>query len=198
MNNNEGFVTGCLTLATVLTTAITVFLMYRSNRTASKSLAYAVELEDRRSRPFLIFDLEYVDKCVFAVLKNIGQSPAVKIAINISPKIMRKFGSDEKSEIGMTKYPPSQFLPGQSRRDFIELANVFHQEYGSDMLNGSIGYLDLSGKYYDEKFSIDLKFMLNLHDIVKPDIAKELKTVADKISKIEKHFSSYLDRTRDR
>jgi hypothetical protein len=184
MNKNEGFIMGCLTFVSVGTTAIMAWLMTRSNNISSQSLTYAVELEDRRSRPYLIFDLEYSDHCIFAILKNIGLSPAVKIEIETDPQLLRSNAKGNREELGMIKFPPSQFLPGELRRDLIDGGPQFYKNYSGSILCGKLKYGDVSGKQYGGNFVIDLAFMLSLQDIHKPDISREVEKTRRALEKV--------------
>jgi hypothetical protein len=185
MNCNQGFLMALLTLAYVIATVVMAWLMLRSNGIAMRSLAHAVVLEDRRSRPYLVFDLEFTDKCVFAVLKNIGLSPALKIKIILDPVLQREnIHNKTFEEIGMTKFPPSQFGPGQYHRDFIDIGPEFFKRYGGGILHGKLSYFDMSVKKYEESFVVDLAFFFGLQDIGRPDIGKELVRIGNMIEKV--------------
>src|SRR5437016_13349999 len=77
----------CLTLVYVVTNVIMAIIMLRANNLSRQNLTQAMELERMRSRPYLVFDVEMRHNAIHAVLRNMGQTAAFNVEINISPQI---------------------------------------------------------------------------------------------------------------
>jgi len=76
-----------LTLVYVFATIILAILALVANHISSKQLKTTILLEKERSRPYLVFDLFIEDHFVHAIIKNIGQTEARGVTIEITPTL---------------------------------------------------------------------------------------------------------------
>jgi hypothetical protein len=157
LNNNEGFVFAILTLAYVSATIIIAIIMLKSNRLSRKSLELTAELDKRRLRPFLIFDIVIENHRVHVILKNIGLTAALNVKVDVEPKIMLEAGSLKK-ESSIVRDVIQFIAPQRHFSEFIDTSPNFFKRYPDTQFDVKINYRDADGTEYHETSHFDLNF----------------------------------------
>ncbi|MFH0777234.1 MAG: hypothetical protein V2A71_01255 [Candidatus Eisenbacteria bacterium] len=101
-NDNSGFVIAVLTLVYVVCTVILSNSAKRANALAADNLSQALELERRRTRPRIIFNLENRERFIHAVLRNFGLDPAFDVSVTIRPRLEHVAGNLKGKESSLT------------------------------------------------------------------------------------------------
>lgn len=170
-NSNQGFAVILLTAVYVIATIVMVWHMGRSNRLASKELAEVAELERRRTRPYLVFDLESHRKFVYAVLRNIGQTSAYKVSIQVNP-VLEHSDKAASRPLSLVSSTIQMVAPGREFRDLVDFGPKFYKRYKEPRFQGSVNYQDTQGETFDEEFDIDMSFAAKLLYVeTPPDVA---------------------------
>jgi hypothetical protein len=87
LNQNQGFALTALTFVYVIATIVMAYLMIHSNNLSAKNIAQALKIEKDRTRPYVMFDLQFKGFNVYAILKNVGVTPAHNVKVNIEPEL---------------------------------------------------------------------------------------------------------------
>ena len=157
LNTNQGAMLSLLTFAYVVCTAVIVVKMASANSLTQHSLRQAVELERQRSRPYVVFDVEYrANQIVYAVLKNTGLTAAYHVKVHCHAALINEF-SRAPSSLVSTEI---EFLAPQRTLEDI-VANVGHfpsesEKPGPETIKGHVAYEDAQGARYSEPFSLNL------------------------------------------
>jgi hypothetical protein len=128
LNKNQGFVTALLTFVYVITTIALAYFALRSQRLAQRHLQLTLELEDRRTRPYLTFDVVIRSGLVYATLRNSGRSAVFDVKVDIVPQINRQVG-DRLMESGLTKHLLGCVAPGLVLEDVINSGPTFLSQF---------------------------------------------------------------------
>lgn len=172
LNTNAGAVMAVLTLVYVVVTVVLVALNWRN-------LRVLMELDRRRSRPHVVFDLVGKYHAVHLVVRNIGLTSAQNVAVSIDPPLQR---GDRISPL--TSHVIAHLAPGRELWDFIESGPLFYQRYTPPRFAGRLTYQDTDGRTYEESFRIDLEFQKQLVTVSKPDIGDEIKKIREALEAI--------------
>ena len=181
LNCNQGFTMGLLTMVYVAATICMAMLMLRSNTLSSESLRLAVELDENRSRPYLVFDIQSRDRMIYAVLKNIGLTPAYGAEVEISPQLSRLVAGKQmpSSLIGNKVH---LIEPNREMKDVITGAPDFFVAYPNPVFSGTVCYRDSLGNTYSESFEIDLDFQKNVLTASQRTELERIREVLEQIS----------------
>jgi len=181
-NANQGFVMAILTFVYVVATICLVLLV-------RGQLNHAVELEQGRTRPFVIFDLVTEHHFVFATLTNTGQTPARDVRLSISPQIKAIIGgqnaapSEERlKEIAFLERGVAMMPPGRTIKALVGHWSHFRNRYSDLRFEGSISYNDQVLISYSEPVVVDLAAEEGLLFLARKDIDDVARNV-EKISK---------------
>ena len=197
-NANQGFTSACLTLGYV---CATIWLV----RLSQRQLKQAVDLEQNRVRPFLIFDMFFERHFLHAKVANVGQTVALDVQIEITPKLQHVYGGEgaiPREEL--TKQIPfierglPMLAPGREIVAMIGFSRRVHQAYPELRFDGWLLYSERDGVRRREPFTIDVAAMEALaYRSVKDveDVAKQLEEIARTLSHIASGFSKPLIRT---
>lgn len=176
-NANQGFAIILLTAVYVIATIVMVRYMERGNRLASKSLAQVAELERRRTRPYLVFDLESHKKFIHAVLRNIGQTPAYNVSIQVTPALEHG-DKAARRPLSLVTGTIRMVAPGREFSDLVDFGPKFFARYEDPRFQGSVIYQDAEGNTYEDHFDIDMSFAAKLlYFEPPPDVGSELKKI---------------------
>ena len=187
LNANNGFVMVLLTLAYVLCTGAIVIFMIQANNIAQKNLRQLLELEKRRSRPYVIFDIECrSNQLLYAVLRNVGLTAAYHINVNCEPALINTFR--EKPSVLSTG--ETLFLaPQRTLEDIIE--NVGHRGYIATpvLIHGSVDYQDADGTKYKDPISIDRSRETERLNFERDSLGQEIRGVKSALEKISNQLN---------
>lgn len=125
MNSNDGFVLGLLTLVYVLATIILAGFGWWSNRLAAKNIQQTFVIEKAKNRPYLVFDIIHRSSIVFAVIKNVGVTPASNSLVSISPEL-EGYWDDTKRVSPITSRKFSFLAPDTTLEDVIDSSINFY------------------------------------------------------------------------
>jgi hypothetical protein len=197
-NANQGFLSACLTLVYVVAT---IWLV----RIGQRQVRLAIELERNRTRPFVVFDMFFDHFCLHARIINLGQTAAVDVSINISPKLEYVFGGegqiprDERTKaIPFVERVIPMLAPGREMKALVGFSKRVHQAYPELRFEGSVSYRARDGQSYREPFVIDVAAMealayRQIRDV--EDVAKQLEEISRTLSHLATGFSKPLVRT---
>lgn len=193
-NSNEGFAFLLLTSIYVIATIIIVIVMVRSNFIQLKQITLMKDIEEERSRPLVIFYLNFSKRnieVVDAVIRNIGRSSAYNVVINISPELRRFWGS------GIPDTNPVEerfaFLPpGEEIIDSLGMVAKFHEEYHGVHFRVQIKYESSSGKLYESKNHLNYDYRLKIGpaNITKKDTGAILEKMDKSLNKIASRITN--------
>jgi hypothetical protein len=179
LNTNEGFAIILLTAVYVIATIVMARYMARANMLASKSLAQAVELERRRTRPHLSFDLESHRKFVYAVLRNIGKTAAYNVTIQVTPALEHSDKSAQRT-LSLVTGSIRMIAPGREFSDLVDFGPKFFERYKEPRFRGCLMYHDAESNTYEDRFDIDMSFAAKLLYVEEPpDVGSELEKIRE-------------------
>ena len=177
LNANQGFAISLRTLIYVLATVVIVIVQIRANRLSAKNIETIVSLEKERTRPSLLFRLEPRDHgFVFVSVRNIGESTAFDVEIEVAPEPKRDVDGREGIRFlqeGIASLPPGGELSTLVCR-FEELKRQCDELF----FEGEVKYRRRDGTIYEEPFKIDLSAhedLLHFEENTVHDVAKLLK-----------------------
>jgi hypothetical protein len=151
-----------LTFLYVLTTGALLGVAVWAGVTAKKQLELGNQIERNRTRPYVIFDLVTERSCIFAFVKTIGQTPAAKVQIRISPELKIPIRA-ETWDVPFIVNEVSLLHPGRELKCFIEHWNPFLKQYPDLKFQGTIAYEGFDGSTFGpESFLIDLNSQRNI------------------------------------
>jgi hypothetical protein len=178
-NQNQGAAILLLTFVYVIATLVMVVLMWWANRISKRNIEMALMLERQRMRPHLIFDLESRDRMMYAVIKNIGLTPARDVAIDVFPKLEHTANLPDK-ECSLTRHSISFVAPSREFTDVIDSAHNFFKRYTDPIFRGTVRYKGSDTTEYSEPFIIDMRFAATILRVQKPpDPGQELKKIRE-------------------
>ena len=183
LNANQGFIMAILTLVYVLTTAVIAVIGYRANKLSRLHLEVAVELDRRRTRPYVVFDIVSKSGLTHAVLKNVGLSAAYDVKVTITPKLVSTFRGPER-DCGLTTHMIAFLAPGREIADFLNQSPAFLKKYEIPAFEGSVDYNDADQIRHSERFRIDLTFHRDIHYLVPKESADEIARIGDALRDI--------------
>jgi hypothetical protein len=200
LNQNQGAVMMILTAVYVLATIVTVIFIYRSNKLvcesneiARKTMEQSMTFEKERNRPYVIFDLEFEKNALNAVLKNIGQTPAIDVNIIIDEGFT-EIHIDKKGH--SFKRPISFMAPGRTLYDFVNTGPDIFKVEKPHIYNVKLKYKDSHGTEYEEDYVVDIDHNKGLTRLVSPeylkDIASELKNSHRQLQEIRDCLDSIV------
>ena len=166
-----------LTTVYVLTTIVYAYLTYHILKANQSQIKASV-------RPYVHFDLMTKGALVEAVLKNTGVTGAFDVSVNVSPKIESSLRG-ERQKACLTSFPVSMLSSGRELRECLCSLDELKKQSPEMAFSGTIKYQDAAGKIYNEPFRIDLSDVQNMVYIMRPDIAEELKTIAEQLGDIK-------------
>ena len=165
LNSNSGAVMAVLTLVYVTATVVLVALSWWN-------IHALWELDRRRSRPHVVFDLVAKEGVVHAVLRNIGATAATDVRVEVTPALQR---DGEVSSLMLQTI--AYVAPGREFWDAIDEGPAFFRRYKPARFTGLTSYRDEYGKKHGERFTIDLDFQRDLLVVSKPDIPDEVQRI---------------------
>lgn len=182
LNSNQGFVMGLLTAVYVATTAVMAWLMWRN-------LKILLDLDRRRSRPYILFDIIARNRIMYAVLKNTGLTTAKNVSVTVNPSLDRDGGAgDRPSPLTSTKV--AYLAPGREFSDALDSGPGFFEKYREAHFEGKVSYEDSAGIQYAEPFTIDLTFQRNLLGTSERDVGAEIEKVGNQLERLVKAVSA--------
>lgn len=152
--------------------------MLQASRDTVKAMQRQIQ---ETTRPYVGFDLVPYGPLIEISMKNSGATPAIDIMATVSPPV---FGCMRASRLSGT---PIAFLaPNRELREL--LGNWAEVKSMSDSMRFSVSlsYFDSSRQKYTESYTIDLGGLGEMSYVGRPDIAQELKKIAESISALEK------------
>jgi len=155
LNQNNGLIMTSLTAIYVITTCVILRTMRKTNEIAQKSLDNARELERSRVRPYVIFDIVAEDRCFYAVLRNIGMTPALKVRTTTTPEIKKCV--PQYASLCFIQEGVALLAPGQEIRDLIDTTPSYLQKNRDVTYEVNIEYGDVNGQQYKEKSMISVE-----------------------------------------
>ena len=177
LNSNEGFVLGILTFVYVIATIVLVATGLRQTYLTRLALKRSDESEQRRYRPYVIFDMYSENIAVYASLKNIGASPALNIHLQVEPELRQEIRGEE-CPCPLLGNSISFLAPNREVRDACGFGEVFNQQFPEQIFRGTVSYSDSNGNHYNEKFHLDLKAQRSTSYVAKKEPARELEKIA--------------------
>lgn len=195
---NQGFLSACLTFVYVVAT---IWLV----RLSQRQLRLATDLERSRTRPFVVFDMYFDHFFLHARVVNLGQTAAMDVVIEISPKLQYVFGGegqipqDERvNVIPFIERGIPMLAPNREMKALVGFSKRVHQAYPEMRFEGEISYRGRDGQSYRETFVVDVATMEALaYRQVKDveDVAKQLEEISRTLSHLASGFSKPLVRT---
>lgn len=197
-NANQGFLSACLTFVYVVATIWLVRLSHRQ-------LRLAIELERSRTRPFVVFDMFFDHYFLHARVVNLGQTAAMDVVIEVSPKLEYVFGGegqiphDERIKvIPFIERGIPMLAPNRELKALVGFSKRVHQAYPDMKFEGTVSYRGRDGQSYREPFVIDVAAMEALayrqvRDV--EDVAKQLEEISRTLSHLASGFSKPIVRT---
>jgi len=183
LNTNQGFVMGLLTLVYVVATVGIAIIMIRSNRLSRRSLQQALELDKKRSRPYVVFDIELRERLVFAVLRNYGLTGAHKIKLVLSPLLQHTIGG--KIIDSTLVFNEIGFLaPSRVLEDFLDPDSAFFDHYAGARFEGKLEYEDSEQQRYEEPVRIDLTAQKGLHSVRETHLENEVQKLTQAVGQL--------------
>jgi hypothetical protein len=136
---------------------------------------------------------------------NLGQTAAIDVIIEISPKLQYVFGGegqvprDERTKvIPFIERGIPMLAPNREMKALVGFSRRVHQAYPEMRFEGAISYCGRDGQSYREPFVIDAAAMEALaYRQVKDveDVAKQLEEISRTLSHLATGFSKPLVRT---
>jgi hypothetical protein len=166
-NQNNGFVMAVLTLVYVVATLVLVGITTRANRIALNAQKLQEQLELQRSRPYVVVDFELVwDRndlaLVYLTVKNLGQTMAQDVAIDIEPTPFHEPLIDgikaRKVPFMLTDGIPT-IAPRQEFSDNMGFSAELYRTFDKAIFKGRISYNNPLGHLFEEKFVVDWESM---------------------------------------
>jgi len=184
LNANQGAIMAVLTLVYVAATLFLVMFALKQARLTQQSLAQFKEAEQRRYRPNVVFDILCEDTVAYAVIKNTGASPALKVTIEIEPKL--QWDAQEKKGPEFVEGGIAFLAPGREVSEPFSAGEAFHHGYKQHafVFRGSVTYTDAAGGLYTEPFHIDIAYTQTMSKIGEPEMADELKRIREALQRI--------------
>jgi len=192
-NKNNGFLMALLTLVYV---AATIWLVHLSR----KQIKLAIDLEKNRTRPFVIFDFVFERFMMCLQIKNIGQTSACNIRINISPTIKILLGKRNNisglidgNNINFIQNGIPSMAPNRTITTIIGRWDDMKMCYPEMKFRGTISYNDFDEKKYYDNIDIDLSLYEGLMYSDKKDIndvVKQIEEIAKNIHHIASGFTT--------
>lgn len=197
-NANQGFLSACLTFVYV---AATIWLV----RLSQRQLRLAIDLERSRTRPFVVFDMFFDHFFLHARIVNLGQTAALDVSIQVSPKLQYVFGGegqiphDERIKlIPFIERGIPMLAPNREMKALVGFSKRVHQAYPEMRFEGAVSYRGRDGQPYREPFVIDVAAMEALaHRRIKDmeDVAQQLEEISRTLSHLASGFSKPVVRT---
>jgi len=187
LNSNQGAVMALLTALYVVATASMMRSMSRSNRLAQLSLSQSMLLDRQRTRPYVVFDLDFGNECsgcVHAVLVNKGLTAAYNVKVSITPAIEVVWGSDSPRPSGLIELPMASMAPGHREVDFLDTIPGFHQRQPDASFRGELVYEDASGTRYREPISFDFNYRKHVGAARSGNMHDDLQQIQKQLSEL--------------
>ncbi len=187
LNANQGAAMAALTAVYVFATLSMMRSMGRSNRLAQQSLAQSLALEQRRSRPYVVFDLDFNNEhsgIVHAVLSNMGRTAAYRVKVTVEPSLLVQWDSEPAHPTGLTALTMASLAPGHREVDFLATIPDFHTRYPDPRFTGEIVYEDASGERYREPICFDFNYRKEVAGITKHRVPEELRKLHDQLREL--------------
>lgn len=176
LNVNQGFTISLLTTVYVVATIFMASKMVKANSLTAEMIKTSKELEQNRTRPYLIFDLITDEKqIVYAELRNEGLTSARNVKLSVEPEIVS--GDRNGHQCAFTANTLSFLASGRHLKDFIGTGWRFFEENKDSKFKYVITYEDFAGNTYSEEAIIDTAYLCTLQKINPPVIGKELERV---------------------
>jgi len=171
-----------LAALSVLLTAVYAFLTYKILHANKKQITSSI-------RPYVYFDLRLSGGSVEAFLKNSGKTGAYDVKIDIEPPLQVAIrGGPRPACLTASKIP--LLFPEQEICEYLESYHELTQRVAEPVFTGKIEYRDAEGNSHKESFRCDLTVLKDLAHIAQPDVAEELKRVADRLSEIQRSIDN--------
>lgn len=174
-----------LTAILVVITAAYAYFTYQL-LSASRSTVRTMQKQIQETiRPFVSFDLVPRGALIEIHVKNSGATPALKVTATVTPTVFSTIRSDKRTS-RLSGNTIAFLAPGRELREFLgSWAEV--KEMSEAMSFGvRLSYFDSSGNEYSDSYDIDLGGLDAMPYVGRPDIAEELKKIAESLKVIEK------------
>lgn len=206
LNNNQGAMITILTFVYVIATLITVRVIHKSNGISKQAIQHSMQVEKEKSRPYIIFDFVADAEVVYAIIQNIGCTPACNVLVNIEDKI--KEIRHDKRMTSLANRNIAFVAPGRIIKDFINVSHAIFSVNQDHTYNVEISYCNTSNEKYCERIVVDLEHVRGLGYIIEKDhlkdISREISNINSQITSISKslntltwEFNSFLDKNVD-
>jgi len=185
LNANQGFALVLLTLVYVAATVVMAVLARRANALASQQLRQALDLDEKRSRPYVVFDFVPGEYDVHACLRNIGEVAALSVNIDIAPVPEKSCYDSRLEPLSLASTTVRLLAPGAHAIECVDDVAGFKKRYGSTTFQGAVRYSDAVGLEYRESFSVSLPDPEHVFHAPGGDVARKLSDIADSLHMIE-------------
>ena len=204
-NENQGFAIVLLTTMYVSLTATLAIVGFRANALGRRQLEQAVELEQSRTRPFVLLELVTQVPFVEAIVRNVGQTAARDVKFDLKPELKVLLGGKgmhpkEERELdvpfisqGIAILPPQREITA-----LIGIWSRVESRYQSLHFEGTVSYSDTQGKSYSDPVILDLNPLKGLlHRGTKDigDAVKQLEEISKTLQGLATGFNNPLVRT---
>jgi hypothetical protein len=120
---------------------------------------------------------------MYAILKNIGISPAINVKVYCKPKIEGPIMGDPR-ETTITAHTIAMLAPGREISDYISGNAVFFSTYRDLLFDVTLEYEDVSGTKYKEAIKIDLTFQREHISEAEKDIGVEIEKLRKSLEQV--------------
>lgn len=163
LNQNQGaaivIVTSLYVLATiviVLVSSRTVRQLKKANALTRAALDQTWAMERERSRPFVIFDFVIRGRFLYALLKNYGQRPALRVTVDINPPLLCDSGLAPASDVSFVADKVPLLAPGREIRDLVTTDPDFMEGHDFNTFHVKLSYLDSEDRRYEERIEVPM------------------------------------------
>ena len=132
----------------------------------------SVKLEIDQKKPEVIFDIEFKDGLFFVVIKNIGNSVALKVIPKLNKRIAGLGGKKDLNKMNLFR-GIEYFPPGKEIRFFLDSAPSYFSGKQPTQFTVEVSYSDSSGRKFREKINHNLEIYRDLPYLTKTGSSNE-------------------------
>jgi hypothetical protein len=177
-----------LTAALLLVTALYAYFTFRILQANRAAVGMMAEQIKSSLRPYVYFDLVPTHSVLIeARIRNTGKTAAHDVHVVTDPQLHR-FLRGESSRAKITHNAIALLPPDREIEEYLSSWADFEKRHGQLEFIGEISYSDSTGNTYKESFRIDLSTRKEMAHIGRPEIAQEVKKIAETLSDIKRHL----------
>jgi len=180
INENNGLMMAILTLVYVIATVVIMLLTYQSIAIGKRHLEHLDNLEKQRARPYVFFDIQCRERCIWGVLKNIGVTPAIDVSVEVNPPFVVEWGVGGARECALCGSKVGFLAPGRELADLVGVSHDFYTQHERPVFDVAVTYKDVNGSSYNEKRVVDLSFGEQMAS-PQNEVAEELRKIAKQL-----------------